>query len=256
MSPSPSNSSSSHISSNLQVSSKVQGLTQPAKVLGTKIKPIGKIQAFSKKDVNVLSSAKKKKVLCEASLTASTSVAAVGAGLVNQIPRKKIKVSNVNSIGGSMKGDASSSNHMLTSSTQPSENELTNFFLNSTKSMDDEMSPCCSKNISSFLKAPSSPTGSTSSGQMKITNFLPIKKLAKTRKLKFGKPSSRIGGKNLKTLSSIMSSVDESESSLALSLDTASTSQAHSPSSKLLKKKKRSLKSERKKSRSQKPLLH
>lgn len=222
--------------------------TSGSKILGTKIKPIGKVQAFSKKDVNVLGSAKKKKVLCEASSTA----AAVAAGLVNQIPRKKIKVSGVSvNIGGNLKGDAASSS-LITSSAQPSEHELANFYLNSAKSIDEEMIPCCSKNISSFLKAPSSPTGSASSGQMKITNFLPIKKLAKTRKLKFGK---RIGSKSLKLNS--LSSVDESEANVALSLDTtASTSQAHSPSNKLLKKKKRSLKSERKKSRSQKPLLH
>lgn len=207
----------------------------------------------------MLSSAKKKKVLCEA----TTSVASTtGTGLVNQIPRKKIKVSNMNvNMGASsafLKGESSSVGSLLgTSSTQPSENELTSFFMNTTKALDDEMIPCCSKNISSFLKAPASPTGSTSSGQMKITNFLPIKKLTKTRKIKFGKPSARIGGKSLKKLSGMMSSVvDDADSSATLSLDTASTSQALSPSSKLLKKKKRSLKSERKKSRSQKPLLH
>lgn len=247
---SPSNSAPSHISLNQQVS---KAQTSGSKVLGTKIKPIGKVQAFSKKDVNVLGSAKKKKVLCEASLSGSTTAAAVAAGLVNQIPRKKIKVSGVNvNIGGNMKGDTASSS-MLTSSAQPSEHELTSFYLNSAKSIDEEMIPCCSKNISSFMKAPSSPTGSASSAQMKITSFLPIKKLAKTRKLKFGK---RIGSKgSLKKLNSL-SSVDESEANVALSLDNASTSQAHSPSNKLLKKKKRSLKSERKKSRSQKPLLH
>lgn len=249
---SPSNSSSSHISSNQQLS-KAQTLSTGSKILGTKIKPIGKIQAFSKKDVNVLTSAKKKKVLCEASV-ATTVASAVGAGLVNQIPRKKIKVSNVGGSSTFMKGDQSTSS-LITSSTQASENELTKFFLSSSKNIDDEMIPCCSKNISSFLKAPSSPSGSsTSSGQMKITNFLPIKKLTKTRKLKFGKPVARIGGSSLKKLSGLMSS--DAQSNVALSIDTASTSQALSPSSKLLKKKKRSLKSERKKSRSQKPLLH
>jgi hypothetical protein len=228
-------------------------------LLGAKIKPVTKVQAFSKKDVNVLTASKKKKVLCEASLTGTASAGpTVSAGLANQIPRKKIKVTNVNvNLGGSnafMKGESSS--NIITSSSQAVENELTNFFLSSTKAMDDEMIPCCSKTISSFLKAPSSPSGSTSSGQMKITNFLPIKKLTKTRKLKFGKPTARIGGKSLKKLSGLMSSVDDGETSVPLALDTASTSQAHSPSSNLLKKKKRSLKSERKKSRSQKPLLH
>lgn len=232
-------------------------MTQGTKVLGTKIKAVGKVQAFSKKDVNVLSSAKKKKVLCDATTSVASTVA--GTGHVNQIPRKKIKVSNVTaSIGGSnafMKGDATSSS-LITSSTQPSEHELTNFFLTSAKTLDEEMTPCCSKNISSFLKAPPSPSGSTSSGQIKITSFLPMKKLTKTRKLKFGKPLTRIGGKNLKKSLSMIGSVEDVESNVALSLDTASTSQALSPSSKLLKKKKRSLKSERKKSRSQKPLLH
>lgn len=250
---SPSNSSSSHISS-VQSVAKVQTLT---KVMGTKIKPIGKIQAFSKKDVNAqLLTSKKKKVLCEASLTATTSgTSAIGGGLLNQIPRKKIKVSNIGGGGNStFKGDTSSTN-LITSSAPASENDLTKFFL-ATAKMDDDMTPCCSKNLSSFLKAPSSPSGSStaSSGQVKITNFLPIKKLTKTRKLKFGKPAARIGGKSLKKL---MNSADDgAPSSVALSLDTASTSQALSPSSKLLKKKKRSLKSERKKSRSQKPLLH
>lgn len=222
------------------------------------MKPIGKIQAFSKKDVNVLSSAKKKKVLCEASLIATTSLPSTGGStLVNQIPRKKIKVSNLNvNLGGNssfMKGESTSSN-LNASSSQSTENEISSFYLGSGKSLDDDMIPCCSKNVSSLHKAPASPSGgSNSSSQMKITNFLPIKKLTKTRKLKFGKPSARIGGKGLKKL---MSSVDEAESSVVHSLDTASTSQALSPSSKLLKKKKRSLKSERKKSRSQKPLLH
>lgn len=255
-SPSNSSSSHSHIGSNQQPQqmSKAQSLSQGPKVLGSKIKPIGKVQAFSKKDVNVLTATKKKKVLCESSLTGATSVVStVGAGLVNQIPRKKIKVSNVGGSNSFMKGDSSSSS-ILASTGQSSENELTKFFLSASKTLDDEMTPCCSKTISSFLKAPSSPSGSsTSSGAVKITNFLPIKKLTKTRKIKFGKPTARIGGKNLKKL---ISSVDDAPTSVALSIDTSSTSQALSPSSKLLKKKKRSLKSERKKSRSQKPLLH
>jgi hypothetical protein len=255
---SPSNSSSSHASSNAQQSqqlSKIQTLSQGTKVLGTKIRTLGKVQAFAKKDVNVLtptSTTKKKKVLCEASTGASTV-----AGLVNQIPRKKIKVSTGNS--AFIKGEASSSNILNTSSSTQPENDLTKFFLSSSKTIDDDMIPCCSKNLSSFLKAPSSPssTSSTSSGQMKITNFMPLTKKLTKRKIKFGKPVSRVGGKNLKKL---IVSVDETtQSNTTLSIDsTSSTSQAlASPSSKLLKKKKRSLKSERKKkSRSQKPLLH
>jgi hypothetical protein len=154
---SPSNSSSSHISSTQHQLSKAQTLTQGSKLLGAKIKPVTKVQAFSKKDVNVLTASKKKKVLCEASLTGTASAGpTVSAGLANQIPRKKIKVTNVNvNLGGSnafMKGESSS--NIITSSSQAVENELTNFFLSSTKAMDDEMIPCCSKTISSFLKAP------------------------------------------------------------------------------------------------------
>lgn len=221
------------------------------------MKPIAKLQAFSKKDVNVLSSAKKKKVLCEASLTGASVPSTGVTSLSNQIPRKKIKVSNlsVNMSGGSsfMKGESTSSN-LNTSSSQPSENEISSFFLSSGKVLDEEMIPCCSKTVSSFHKAPSSPSGgSNSSSQMKITNFLPIKKLTKTRKLKFGTLSTRIGSKGVKKLKS---SVDDIDSGVTHLLDTANSSQALSPSSKLLKKKKRSLKSERKKSRSQKPLLH
>lgn len=211
-------------SSQQQQLTKAHSLSQGPKLLGTKIKPIGKIQAFGKKDINLLSSAKKKKVLCEASTSMSS---AVGTGLVNQIPRKKIKVSNLN-INLSIKGETTSNAH---ASPQSSDSQLTKYFLTSTKTLDDqEMIPCCSKFLS---KAPSSPSGSssgsTNSGnQVKITNFLPIKKLTKNRKLKFG-ARPRMGAKTSKKLR-----VDDDES------------QSNAPSSKLLKKKKRSLK----------PLLH
>jgi hypothetical protein len=201
---------------------KSQSFLQAPKILGTKMKPTGKIQAFGKKDVNLMSLTKKKKVLCEASTT-STSTASVG--LVNQIPRKKIKVSNLNII----KGEAS------TNSTT-SESQM-KYFLTSSKTLDEEMIPCCSK-YQSNLKAPPSPssssTGSTNSGsQVKITSFLPIKKMTKSRKLKFGS-RQRLGAKSLKKLDP---DGDEAQSSSP-------------PSSKLLKKKKRSLKSLKK------PLLH
>lgn len=217
---------------------KTQSLSQGPKLLGTKIKPIGKIQAFGKKDVNLLASAKKKKVLCEASTSMSS---AVGTGLVNQIPRKKIKVSNLN-INMSIKGETASNVH---SSAQTSDTQLAKYFLTSTKTLDDEMIPCCSKFLS---KAPSSPSGSssgsTNSGnQVKITSFLPIKKMTKNRKLKFG-TRPRLGTKSLKKL---RADDDESQSNAQLRENCASAS---APSSKLLKKKKRSLKSLKK------PLLH
>lgn len=227
--------------------SKSQNLSQTAKVLGTKIKPIGKIQSFSKKE-SILSSLKKKKVLCETSLTATTSSTVSGSNLVNQIPRKKIKVSSLNvSIACSssfMKGESTSSS-LNVSTTDPLKSELSNFILSTAKSLDEEM----------VLKAPSSPSGSSnSSSQLKITSFLPLKKLIKKKKLKFRKPTARIGC--LEGVKKVKSSVDDTEPGHTHSLEAASTSHALSQSSKLLKKKKRSLKSERKKSRSQKPLLH
>lgn len=215
---------------------KAHSLSQGPKLLGTKIKPIGKVHAFGKKDVNLLTSAKKKKVLCEASTPSSSA----GASLVNQIPRKKIKVSSLN-----LKGESTSSAH---TSAQTSDSQLTKYFLTSAKAktLDDEMIPCCSKFLS---KAPSSPSGSSSgstnsANQVKITRFLPIKKITKNRKLKFG-AIPRMGTKNLKKLR--VEDVDEAQSNAPLRDSCASTS---APSSKLLKKKKRSLKSLKK------PLLH
>jgi hypothetical protein len=218
-----------------QLLTKTQSLSQGPKILGTKTKPIGKIQAFSKKDIN-LTSAKKKKVLCEATSTTGT---ATGTGLVNQIPRKKIKVSNLN-INLSLKGETASIVH---TSAQNPDSQLAKYFLTSTKTLDDEMIPCCSKFLT---KAPSSPSGSssgsTNSGnQVKITSFLPIKKMTKNRKLKFSS-RPRIGLKKLR-----VENIDESQSNALLRENCASTS---APSSKLLKKKKRSLKSLKK------PLLH
>jgi hypothetical protein len=205
--------------SSSQQLTKSQSFSQGPKILGTKMKPMGKVQAFGKKDVNLMNLSKKKKVLCEASTSSSSTV-----GVVNQIPRKKIKVSNLNII----KGEA-------TSSSTTSESQLTKYFLTSSKTLDEEMIPCCSK-YQSNLKAPSSPSGSSNGSnagsQVKITSFLPIKKMTKSRKLKFGS-RPRLGAKGLKKLDD-----DESQSN------------ASAPSSKLLKKKKRSLKSLKK------PLLH
>lgn len=204
--------------SSVQQLTKSQNFSQGPKILGNKMKPFGKVQAFGKKDVNLINLSKKKKVLCETSTSASSSA---GVGLVNQIPRKKIKVSNLNNI----KGESSSN-------TTTSDSQM-KYFLTSSKNLDEEMIPCCSKYQSS-LKAPSSPssssTGSTNSGtQVKITSFLPIKKMTKGRKLKFGS-RQRLSLKKLDI-------DDEVQSNSA-------------PSNKLLKKKKRSLKSLKK------PLLH
>jgi hypothetical protein len=211
---------------------------------------LGKVQAFAKKDVNVLNSSnKKKKVLCDASSSMS-SVQGSAVVNVNQIPRKKIKVSN-----------GSNGNGNGNSSSQPS---TADFFMSTSKNLDDEMIPCCSKSIPAFLtKAPTSPASSTTSnssngGQVKITSFMPIKKHAKTKKLKAAQFQSktRIGGNKLKKLK-----VEESQcGSSQLSLESCASQTSLSPtsisqSSKLLKKKKlKPLKALKK--RSQKPLLH
>lgn len=211
---------------------------------------LGKVQAFAKKDVNVLNSSnKKKKVLCDASSSLS-SVQSSAVVNVNQIPRKKIKVSN----GSNGSGNGNSS-------TQAS---AADFFMATSKTIDDEMTPCCSKSIPAFLsKAPTSPASSTSSnstngGQVKITSFMPIKKHAKTKKLKAAQfqAKTRIGGNKLKKLK-----VEDSQcASSQLSLESCASQTSLSPasisqSSKLLKKKKlKPLKSLKK--RSQKPLLH
>jgi hypothetical protein len=225
-------------SSSQQQLTKTQNLSQGPKLISTKIKPIGKIQAFGKKDVNLLTSAKKKKILCEA----STSMSAVSTGL-NQIPRKKIKVSNLSI---NLKGETASNSSVQTSS----DSQLAKYFLNSTKTLDDEMIPCCSKFLS---KAPSSPSSGSSTGsnisgsQAKITSFLSIKKIAKNRKLKFGTAvRPRIGAKSLKKLR--VEEIDEESQSNAQIRENCAGSSA--PSSKLLKKKKRLLKSLKK------PLLH
>lgn len=209
---------------------------------------LGKVQAFAKKDVNVMNPSKKKKVLCEAS-TSMSSGGSGGAGVnVNQIPRKKIKVSNA----------ANVSVNPATQSTAPDFYGMT-----SAKTIDDEM-PCCSKSVPAFLsKSPTSPASSTSStssnmGQMKITSFMPIKKHSKTKKLKavaqFQAAKNRIGGKlkKIKVDDPQCSSAPISYESLAAQASPSSIS----PSSKLLSKKKKLKPLKSLKKRSQKPLLH
>lgn len=229
------------------------------------MKSSGKIQAFGKKDVNALPAAKKKKVLEVVNATTG-SVMSAQVPPVNQIPRKKIKVSN--SVSGpatfihQVKGDATTS---VTTPAPPLENQLTDFLLNS-DSLDDEMVPCCSttKTISSIIyqkSSPSSPSGSSTSsnvsGQIKITSFMSIKK---SKKLKFGKPTSKIG-KKLKKLTPMTSTEDcpsTSQNVTSLSLDSTSQAATGSSSKLIVKKKKRTLSDaslKRKKLRA-KPLLH
>ncbi|KAG5678270.1 hypothetical protein PVAND_007960 [Polypedilum vanderplanki] len=175
----------------------------------------GKVTTFIKKEAPL----NKKKILRE-NVTTTT--------LTNQIPHKKIRVSN------------SSNNNSAVNTT--TEKEATSCYVN-------DIEPCCSRSITSFIyKPPSSPSGSSttsSTGQVKITSFLPIKKVG----VKFNNPGGSKAATTLKKGRSLSeSTVNDS---------TAPT--FHSLSEKLLKKKKRLLKSEttikRKKSRPQKPLV-
>lgn len=190
---------------------------------------------------------KKKKVLCEASTSVSSSGSGAGVN-VNQIPRKKIKVSNA-------------ANANTNTSTQPSASD---YYMTTSKTIDDEM-PCCSKSVPAFLsKSPTSPASSTSStsSNMKITSFMPIKKHVKTKKLKavaqFQAAKNRIGGKlkKLKVDDPQCSSAPISLESLAAQASTSMSPSSLSPSSKLLSKKKKLKPLKSLKKRSQKPLLH
>ena len=176
--------------------------------------------------------------------------------------------------------------------------ELANFFLN-TEFNDSTDAPCCSKTMS--YQKPSSPSSScstSSNGQLKITSFMPIKKHTKSKKMKFSKTttttkklglkkqskkltatktialssgggSGGVGGGNGGVTSSevVVDDVTQinvnivSASSIPTSNNTLIANAGTSSTSKLLKKKKRTLKSEtnlkRKKSRCcNKPLLH
>lgn len=173
-----------------------------------------KIPTFLKKDGLV----NKKKILRENVTTA----------LVNQIPHKKIRVS--------------SSSNAMSSNT---EKEASSCYVN-----DSEM-PCCSRYV--YQKAPSSPSASSSSssnGQMKITTFMPIKKVGV---VKYGNNSnSKASTSALKKGRNLLEHQSTTENSM-------SAPTFHSLSEKLIKKKKRLLKTEttlkRKKSRPQKPLV-
>lgn len=177
----------------------------------------GKMPAFLKKESLV----NKKKILRENITTT----------LVNQIPHKKIRVSS----------NATNSNAINSS---PDKESYVN---------DSEM-PCCSRSTTSYMyqKAPSSPGSSSSSsnGQMKITTFMPIKKIAV---VKYGASNNpKAPASTLKKSRNVLEHQSTTENSL-------STPTFHSLSEKLIKKKKRLLKPEttlkRKKSRPQKPLV-
>jgi len=174
-----------------------------------------KIPTFLKKDSLV----NKKKILRENITTA----------LVNQIPHKKIRVSS------------SSSSNPINSNT---DKESSSCYVN-----DSEM-PCCSRSTFIYQKAPSSPSSSSSSsnGQMKITTFMPIKKVGV---VKYG-TNSKSSASTLKKGRNLLEHQNTTENSM-------SAPTFHSLSEKLIKKKKRLLKSEttlkRKKSRPQKPLV-
>ena len=258
-----------------------------------------KIPSFVRKDVGALT-IKKKKILCETTASSTISAQPV-ASLINQnqVPRKKIKVSNASIVQpylAQTKGDSVNTSAVITASCSVTSStnlptELANFFLN-TEFNDSTDAPCCSKTMS--YQKPSSPSSScstSSNGQMKITSFMPIKKHTKSKKMKFSKTTtatkklglkkqskkltatktialSGSGGNGGVTSSEVI--VDDvtqinlniaSANSIPTSNSTLVTSAGTSSTSKLLKKKKRTLKSEtnlkRKKSRCcNKPLLH
>lgn len=256
------------------------------KVLAGKIKH-SKLQSFSKKD----------------------SVLASKDYHQNQVPRKKIKVSaastsTVNNQPPSAvvksadfaKADCLASTSTLAHASPFAESQtFTSFYVDVGMYGDDSMPGCStsSKQDSfSYQKSPSPSSSDScsssvpaSTSQMKITSFLPVKKHAKPKKMKFGKATSmgakKSAKKLLKPIGNLTNSVNNLNSlntisvnnvstpapdELELSVDetTVSTSIASvslvgnsSRSSKLLKKKKRTLKTEvkRKKIRG-KPLLH
>ncbi|CAO1366248.1 unnamed protein product [Diamesa serratosioi] len=205
--PSSSSSSSSHpqkllkssgsLNNNVTVVQQSSGVGN--KMLGLKMKHQAKIPSFVRKDVAALTM-KKKKILCETSGSSTISVQPVAVGLnQNQVPRKKIKVSNASTAQpylAQTKGDSVnttaiiSANCSVTSSTNlPT--ELANFFLN-TEFNDSTDAPCCSKTMS-YQTKPSSPSSScstSSNGQLKITSFMPIKKHTKSKKMKFSKTTT------------------------------------------------------------------
>jgi hypothetical protein len=253
------------------------GTSGQSKIL--KIKHSKVIQNFSKKD-SVVTTTKKKKILCEttAVTTSATTTSVKIAKEHHQVPRKKIKVS------------AQEPKPVKPASPTSESVDQTFFDLDfvgtSNDLYGDDSIPCCSKSfIYHQQKSPSSLSNSSCSNssqsnlnvqpstQLKMTNFLPVKKHQKLRKTKFGKECgkscTKIGlKKQLKSkLKTSKTDLANDEFLLHDSLVETTTSQSSNVvtppvvgATKILKKKKRILKTEntslkRKKSRS-KPLLH
>lgn len=228
----------------------------------------------------------------------------------NQVPRKKIKVSAASTSGINnqpsttttksadyTKSDCLASTSSLVHASPFTESQtFTSFFVDVGMYNNDDSMPGCSTSSKqdsfSYQKSPSpsssdscssSVPASTSTSQMKITNFLPVKKHAKPKKMKFGKATS-MGSKKpvkklLKPIGNLTSTVNTISNLNPLSLNNVNTTATDelvlsvddttvltgstsvnlvgNRSSKLLKKKKRTLKTEvkRKKIRG-KPLLH
>lgn len=223
----------------------------------------------------------------------------------HQVPRKKIKVSQSSLTGASVTTTmAGSSQRPLSSflqdqSMDSQSQQLTGGYYLNTTDLDlfvgsssvstsdifvDDSLPCCSKSILNYHHQKSSSSLSNSScslqssvvdvtaqtTQLKITNFLPVKKLQKARKTKFGKDNktvSKIGVKkqkkmmskvnigaaigssantnNINNPPSIIESVTNTDILLHENLNANLTANTLNTSgSKLLKKKKRTLKTE------------
>lgn len=150
----------------------------------------------------------------------------------HQIPHKKIRVA----------GSTNNPNVVVAHSSEK-------------ESFESDLVPCCSRSTPAFsiyTKAPSSPSSgsasSSNSGQVKVTNFMPIKKSGLG---KFCNKSLSVGGKKSRS------------ENVVIPTDGSSVPTFQALSDKLIKKKKRLLtKSDttpgtlkRKKSRPQKPLV-
>lgn len=243
-----------------------------------KIKHSKVIQNFSKKD-SVVTTTKKKKILCETTMV-STTVATTSVVKMtkehHQVPRKKIKVSSQEP---KPTKPASPTNELV------EQNFFDLDFVGTSNDLygDDSM-PCCSK--TSFYhqqKSPSSLSNSSCSNssqsnlnlqtgtQLKMTNFLPVKKHPKLRKTKFGKEGgkscTKIGLKK-QTKSKLKTSKTDLATDEFLLHDSLATPQTSSSNgtatnvvatSKLLKKKKRTLKTDNtslKRKKNRRSLLH
>lgn len=216
----------------LKIAASTSSLT-PTTTAATIISKSSKVlSTFMKKDSM---STTKKKILRE-NVTAATALANTQHNLHHnhhQIPHKKIRVSG-------MAGNTNNPNVVAHSVEKDS--------------FESDLVPCCSRSIPAFsiyTKAPSSPSSgsassSSNSGQVKVTSFMPIKKVGVT---KF-------------TNKTLGVSVKKSRSENVVIAEASTVPTFQTISEKLIKKKKRLLvKSDtagtlkRKKSRPQKPLV-